>query len=49
MGMLKVNPTYFFLSVFYPPHLISNPSISMETLPTKGIFPMILKGNDFKW
>ena len=28
---------------------MSNPSISMGKLPIKGIFPIILKGNDFKW
>ena len=28
---------------------MSNPSISIGTLPIKGIFPIILKGNDFKW
>ena len=27
---------------------MSNPSISMGKLPIKGIFPIILKGNDFK-
>ena len=27
---------------------MSNPSISIGTLPIKGIFPIILKGNDFK-
>ena len=40
---------WFFLSVFYPSHLMSNPSISMGKLPIKGIFPLILKGNDFEW
>ena len=28
---------------------MSNPFISMGKLPIKGIFPIIIKGNDFKW
>ena len=28
---------------------MSNPPIFMGKLPIKGIFPIILKGNDFKW
>ena len=28
---------------------MSNPSVSMRKLPIKGIFLIILKGNDFKW
>ena len=28
---------------------MSNPSIFMGKLPIKGIFPIILKRNDFKW
>ena len=28
---------------------MSNPPIFIGKLPFKGIFPIILKGNDFKW
>ena len=42
------NCSVIFISVFYYPNLMSNPSISMGKLFTKGIFPLIHNGYDFE-